>query len=157
MTTDPRCLPSTGTPAMIGHHCRLQRTGALAWFFAAAFSMKCGGGDPLAARLLAKWTDGLACWEVTIRTDGEPSICELARHSRKLRAAQATTADEVNSPGAFGANGVAERVILTIGGIVKTTKAAVVDKCTCLSYRWPASHGVGGAPCRSVTQRLFSW
>ena len=46
--------------------------------FAAAVSMK-GGGDPHAARLLAKWIDGLWCQEVTVRTDGEPSICELIR------------------------------------------------------------------------------
>ena len=29
-----------------------------------------GGGDPHAARLLAKWIDGLGCQEVTIATDG---------------------------------------------------------------------------------------
>ena len=87
--------------------------------------MKCGGGDPHAARLLAKWIDGLACQEVTIRTDKAPSICELARRARELCAEEATTVDEVSSPGEFGANGVAERVILTIGGLVKTTQAAV--------------------------------
>ena len=36
--------------------------------FAAAVSMK-GSGDPHAARLLAKWIDGLTCQEVTVRTD----------------------------------------------------------------------------------------
>ena len=46
--------------------------------FAAAVSMK-GAGDPHAARLLSKWIDGLVCQEVTVRTDEEPSICELIR------------------------------------------------------------------------------
>ena len=58
--------------------------------FAAAVSMK-GGGDPHAARLLAKWTDGLGCQEVTVRTDGEPSICEFIRRVRELRAEGTTT------------------------------------------------------------------
>ena len=57
--------------------------------FAAAVSMK-GGGGPHAARLLAKWIDGLRCQEVTVRTDGEPSICELIRRVRELRAVQVT-------------------------------------------------------------------
>ena len=35
--------------------------------FAATVSMK-GGGDPHAARLFAKWIDGLGCHEVTVRT-----------------------------------------------------------------------------------------
>ena len=55
-----------------------ERTDALAWTFAAAVSMQ-GGGEPHAARLLAKCIDGLGCQEVTDRTDGEPSICELIR------------------------------------------------------------------------------
>ena len=53
--------------------------------FAAADLMK-GGGDPHAARLLSKWIDGLGCQEVTVRTDGEPSICELVCRVRELRA-----------------------------------------------------------------------
>ena len=40
--------------------------------FAAAVSTK-GGGDRHAARLLAKWIDGLGCQEVTFRTDGDPA------------------------------------------------------------------------------------
>ena len=59
--------------------------------FAAAVSMK-GGGDP---RLLAKWIDGLGCQEVTVRTGGEPSICEFIRRVRELRAEGTTTVDEI--------------------------------------------------------------
>ena len=78
-----------------------------------------GGGDPHAARLLAKWIDGLVCQEVTIRTDGEPSICELVRRARELRAQGATTADEVSPPGDSAAYRVAERTTLATGGFVK--------------------------------------
>ena len=66
--------------------------------FAAAVSMK-GGGDPHAARLLAKRIGGLGCQEVTVRTDGEPSICELVRRVLELRAEGTTTVDEISPPG----------------------------------------------------------
>ena len=75
--------------------------------FAAAVSMK-GGGDPHTARLLAKWIDGLESQEVTVTTDGEPSICELIRLFRELRAEGTTTVDVVSPPGDSAANGIAE-------------------------------------------------
>ena len=127
MTADPGCRPTTvtslsgdSTPLLIAKD---RRTGMV---FAAAVSMK-RGGDPHAARLLAKWIDGSGCQEVTIRTDGESSICELVRRVRELRAEGANTADGVSPPGDSAANGVAERAILTIGGFVRTTKAAVEE------------------------------
>ena len=82
--------------------------------FAAAVSMK--GGDPQAARLLAKWIDALGCQEVTVRTDGEPSICELIRRVREHSAEGTTTVDEISLPGDSAGNGIAERAILTVGG-----------------------------------------
>ena len=82
--------------------------------FVAAVSMK-GGGDPHAARLLAKWIDGLGCQEVTVRTDGEPSICELIRRVRELRAQGTTTVDQISSPGDSAGIGIAERAIVTVG------------------------------------------
>ena len=88
-----------------------RRTGVT---FAAAVSTK-GGGDPHAALLLAKWIDGLGCQEVTVRTDGEPSICELIRRVLELRAEGTTTVDEISLPGDFAGNGIAERAILTVG------------------------------------------
>ena len=94
--------------------------------FAAAVSIK-GGGDPHAASLLAKWIDGLGCQEVTVRTDGEPSICELIRRVRELRAEGTTTVDESSPPGDSAGNGIAERAILTVGGLVRTTKAVVEE------------------------------
>ena len=66
--------------------------------FAAAGSMK-GGSDPHAAHLLAKWIDGLRCQEVTVRTDGESSICDLICRVRELRAEGTTTVDEISPPG----------------------------------------------------------
>ena len=94
--------------------------------FAAAVSMK-GGGDPHAARLLAKWIDGLGCQEVTVRTDGEPGICELIRRVRELRAEETIVVDEISPSGDSAGNGIAERAILTVGGLVRTTKAVVEE------------------------------
>ena len=56
-------LSGDSTPLLVAKD---RRTGMT---FAAAVSMKVGG-DPHAARLLAKWIDGLGCQEVTVRTDG---------------------------------------------------------------------------------------
>ena len=94
--------------------------------FAAVVSMK-GGGDPHAARLLAEWIDGLGYQEVTVRTDGEKSICELIRRARELRAEGTSTVDEVSPPGDSAGNGIAERAIWTVGGLVRTTKAVVEE------------------------------
>ena len=74
-------LSGDSTPLLVAKD---RRTGMT---FAAAVSMK-GDGDPHAARLLAKWIDGLGCQEVTVRTDGETSICELIRRVRELRAGE---------------------------------------------------------------------
>ena len=52
--------------------------------------------------------------------------------------------DEESSPRAFGANGAAERVILTIGGLVKTTKAAAAVRVNVLAGR-------------TVGPRLLAW
>ena len=63
-----------------------------------AFVSLMGGGDPHAARLLAKWIDGTGC-HITTRTDGEPSICELVRRARGLHADGGTAVDEVSPTG----------------------------------------------------------
>ena len=124
--TDPECFADNGylsgdsTPLLVAKD---RRTGMT---FAAAVSMR-GGGDPHAARLLAKWIDGLGCQEVTVRTDGEPNICELIRRVRALRAEGTATVDEVSSPGDSAGFGIAERAILTVGGLVRTTKAVVEE------------------------------
>ena len=52
----------------------------------------------------------------------EPSICELICRVRELRA-EGTTTDEISPPGDTAGNGIAERAILTVGGLLRTTKA----------------------------------
>ena len=91
-----------------------RRTGMM---FAAAVSMN-GGGDPHAARLLAKWIDGLGCHEITVKTDGVPNICELIRRVRELRAEGTTTVDEISPQGDSAANGTVERAILTLHDVL---------------------------------------
>ena len=92
--------------------------------FAAAVSMK-AGGDPHAARLLAKWIDGLGCQEVSVRTDDGQSKGELIRGVRELRAESTITVNEISPTGHSAANGITERAILTVGGLVTTKKAAI--------------------------------
>ena len=101
--------------------------------FAVAVSMN-GGGDPHAACVLAKWIDGWGCQEVTIRTDGEPSICELVRRVRDFRAEGTTTADEISPLYDSTANGVAEIAIFTVG------ERALGPR------RQPAAHSMHGTP-----------
>ena len=92
--------------------------------FAAAVSTK-GGGGPHAACVLAKWMDGLVPGSHC--QDGEPSICELIRCVRELRAEGTTSLDEISPPGDSAANGIAERAILTVRGLVRTTMAVVEE------------------------------
>ena len=60
-----------------------------------------------------------------VRTDGGPSICELVRRVREFRAEGTTTVDEISPPGDSATNGIAERAILTVWGLVRTTNAVV--------------------------------
>ena len=104
---DKSYLSGDSAPLLVAEDRRTDMT------FAAAVSMK-GGGDPHAARMLAKWVDGLGCQEVTVSTDGEPNTCELIRRVRELRAEGTTTVDEISLPGDSAGNGIAERAILTV-------------------------------------------
>ena len=91
--------------------------------FAAAVSME----EVVTCMLHVCLRSGLGCKEVTVRTDGEPSICELVRRVRELRAEGTTTVDEISPPGDSAGNEIAERAILTVGGLVRTTKAVVEE------------------------------
>ena len=59
--------------------------------------------------------------------DWGPSICELIRRVRELRADWTTTVYEISPAGDSAGNGIAERAILTVGGLVTTTKAVVEE------------------------------
>ena len=63
---------------------------------------------------------GWGCQEVTVRTDGEPSICELIRRVREPLWTRSVLQVTLH-------NGIAERAILTVGGLVRTTKAVVEE------------------------------
>ena len=49
------------------------------------------------------------------------------RRVRELRAEGTTTVDEDSPPGDCAGNGIAERAILAVGGLVRTTKAVVEE------------------------------
>ena len=63
-----------------------------------------------------------------VRTDGEPSICELIRHVRELRVEETTTVDKISPLRDSAGNGIAVTAILTVGGLVRTTKAVAEEK-----------------------------
>ena len=74
--------------------------------------------------------NGLMGWDarksLSEQTEGQ-ALCELIRRVRELRAEGTTTVDEISPPGDSAGNGIAERAILTVGGLVRTTKAVVEE------------------------------
>ena len=56
-----------------------------------------------------------------------PAFCELIRRVREFRAERTTTVDEISPPGDSASNWIAERDILTVGRLVRTTKAVVEE------------------------------
>ena len=50
-----------------------------------------------------------------------------------------TTVDDVSSPGDSAGDGIAERAMLTGGGLVRTTKAVVEDNVPEGTRCWPTS------------------
>ena len=118
-------LSVDSTPLLVAKD---KRTGMT---FAAAVSMK-RGGDPHAARCTFDCENGSMDWgcqEVTVRTDGEPSVCVNSSvvfdsSVRKKRPLWTRSVLQVT----LQAMGNAERANLTVGGLVRTTKAVVEEK-----------------------------
>ena len=62
--------------------------------------------------------------------------------------------DEISPPGDSAGNGIAERAILTVGGLVRTTKVVVEENVLEGRDAGPASDSVDGTPRRSSDLRL---
>ena len=113
-------LSGDSTPLLVAQD---RRTGMT---FAAAVSVK-GGGDPHAARLLAKWIHGWgARMSLSEQTESQASVI-LSVVFESSRAEGTTTVDEISPPGDSAGNGIAERAILIVGGLVRTAKAVVEE------------------------------
>ena len=117
MFADYGYLSGDSTPLLVAKD---RRTGMM---FAAAVSMK-GIGDPHAARFLAKWIDGLGCRKSLSEQMGSPASVSSSVVSesfvRRGRPLWTRSVLQVT----LQANGIVGAV-LTVGGLVKTTKAVV--------------------------------
>ena len=90
--------------------------------FAMAVERK-GAADPHAVTKLTEWVDALGSTKVSIRSDGEPAIKQVAAAVRDGRREGAITTLENSPPGDHASNGVAERAVGQIGGLVRTLRA----------------------------------
>ena len=90
--------------------------------FAMAVERK-GAADPHAVVKLTEWVDALGSTKVSIRSDGEPAIKQVAAAVRDGRREGAITTLENSPPGDHASNGIAERAVGQVTGMVRTLKA----------------------------------
>ena len=70
-----------------------------------------GAVDPHAVEKLAEWVDVLGSTQVTLRSDGEPALIQVAAAVRVARRAGSVTTLESSAPGDYAGNGLAERAV----------------------------------------------
>ena len=116
ISIDYAYLAGDATPLLIGK----DRWTGMA--FAMAVERK-GAADPHAVTKLTEWVDALGSMKVSIRSDGEPSIMQVAEAVRDARRVGSVTTLETSAPGDHAGNGVAERAVETVGGLVRTLRA----------------------------------
>ena len=90
--------------------------------FAMAVERK-GAADPHAVIKLTEWIDALGSMKVAIRSDGEPAIKQVAAAVRDSRREGTVTTLENSPPGDHASNGIAERAVGQIAGMVRTLKS----------------------------------
>ena len=66
--------------------------------------------------------DMLGSSQVAIRSDGEPAVMQVAAAVRDARRAGSVTTLETSAPGDHAGNGLAERAVGLVGGMVRTLK-----------------------------------
>ena len=71
---------------------------------------------------LAAWADMLGSSQIAIRSDGEPAVVQVAAAVRDARRARSVTNLETSAPGDHAGNGLAERAVGLVGGMVRTLK-----------------------------------
>ena len=91
-----------------------------------------GAADPQAVEKLAEWVDVLGWTQVTIRSDGEPAVMQVAAAVRDARRAGSVTTLETSAPGDHAGNGLAERAVGLVGGMVRTLKNELEFNCQML-------------------------
>ena len=73
--------------------------------------------------------DVLGSTQVTIRSDGEPAVMQVAAAARNARKAGSVTTLETSAPGDHAGNGLAERAVSLVGGTVRTLKNELEFNC----------------------------
>ena len=68
------------------------------------------------------WVDVLGSTEVTMRSDGEPVVMQVARAVRGAKRAGSATTLETSAPSDHFGNRLAERAVGMVGGMVRTLK-----------------------------------
>ena len=81
-----------------------------------------GAADPHAVEKLAEWVDVLGSTQVTIRSDGETAVTQVAPAVRDARGAGSVTTLVYFAPGDHAGHGLAERGVGLVGDMVRTLK-----------------------------------
>ena len=102
-----------------------RRTGMV---FALSVERK-GAADLHAVEKLAEWVEVLGSTKVTVRSDGEPAVMQVAAAVRVARRAGSVTTLETSAPGDHAGNGLAERAVGLIDGMVRTLKHELEFNC----------------------------
>ena len=108
-------LSGDATPMLVAKD---RRTGMV---FALSVEKK-GAADPHAVANMAEWVDVLGSTHVTIRSDGAPAVMQVAAQVRDARRARSVTTLETSAPGDHAGNGLAERAVELVGGMIRTFK-----------------------------------
>ena len=81
-----------------------------------------GAADPHAVEKLAEWVEVLGSTQVTMRSDGEPAVMQVAAAVRDAIMAGSVTTLENSALGNHAGSGLAERAVGLVGGMVRTLK-----------------------------------
>ena len=73
--------------------------------------------------------DVLGSTQVAIRSDGEPAVMQVAEAVRDARRAGSVTTLETSAKGDHAGNGLAERAVGLVGGMVRTLKNELEFNC----------------------------
>ena len=88
-----------------------------------------GAAGPRAVEKLAESVDALGSTQVTIRCDGEPAVIQVAAAVRDAGRTGALTTLETSAPRDHAENGLAERAVGLVGGVVRTLKNETGYSC----------------------------
>ena len=120
--SDHGYLSGDATPMLVA---KVRRTGMV---LALPVERK-GAADPHAVEQLAAWVDLLGSSQMAIRSDGEPAVMQVADAVRDAGRAGSVTTLETSAAGDHAGNGLAERAVGLVGGMVRKLKNELEFNC----------------------------